>query len=767
MDISKKIGTCQDMCPLSEITNLSHEKSPFECDRNGKFKPELAIKTYHRSDAGKQILNSDLRPLPVLVKTLNHIINYVIGEKTNKSPETSEIHMYNFVRDRLRSIRSDITTQGLKGEETIKILETSLLFFIWAGTRFNMESEENFVRKQNLEQITQTTLSLCELYDTYMIENSKHYPSEPFFRAIDLTTNLTYPGYMAKLLSFPDEIINSKYVQSIIEIKKSILSLNISRFFSILDRVPIQMASYILQMSRVLWEDIGYALFDSFRTKPFSKTFLTDFLKIPSDCLNKWYKAYAIQETENEDYLVFDVKAKSFQVMLLPHTIVPDKYRKIPKFNNPIDFLNLDEDFNSIEIDQITEISKPEVSQNEENESIESKKETAQPVAPETKNEIEEKIQSEQETDQLLAVPIPKETISQEEPSDDQEKEPMSPPEPEISDDKTEEVSMFLNESSSSSQFPKLSPKSSNRISVFSRESSKKNLIADNPDLLENGKISIKEVMAMVPYKIPQMSYCCVLLVANDESYNSTIARSRFSTKNGDDKSNSIVFCEKFTSKSETCYILISKNIEQPGVTSIVYCDDSEELELSSKLSEDIPLIKFDSGIGFSPILTFNSCLRKAIEKGITEIRPFNLSDLVKNIFSNFLNSISYTSWQLASANAVFKILNMGLISISEKIIDESFTKFILPFEYHEFEFDELKQYAEKIKSLQFDLIDNVSSKRPIGDTTWPNFIKSRTNISFPTFMIPLSVKFDQNAFIKNIMSELPFEKPSEIIFYQ
>mgnify|MGYP002475507665 CR=1 FL=1 len=438
MKVKAKVGTCQNMCPETEYKN--RPINAFECDLNGKFQPKLAIKEYHRSDQGRQIREKDLRPLPVLLKTLDHILNYVIGQKTNTSPETSEIQMYYFVRDRLRIIRSeDITVQNLDGPGVIRILETSCLFFIWAGTRFNMENREIFDYKQNVEQITQSLLSLTDLYDKYFEETHQHYPSEPFFRSLDLITYFIYPGFMVKLLSFSDEIRNSNYIQAVLEIRKAILTRDISLFLSILDHVPVQMASYILQRSKIIWEDIGYALRVSFSKRPFPKTFLTDFMRIPNELINTWSKSFVLSKSQDQNYFTYDVKS-SLKTSLLPDVIVPDSFRLIQKFNNPNEFLSMDEATSSFSIKDFvapkTDFTNddnqtmPIIQNKEDNSNNETKKATAQPAAPLTQTKEAENENLGEESFQQLAVHQKEESIQEE--STNQENTPMSPPEPDV-----------------------------------------------------------------------------------------------------------------------------------------------------------------------------------------------------------------------------------------------------------------------------------------------------------------------------------------------
>lgn len=786
------IGKCKQMCPRSEIAVKKRLPSVFECDLNGNFREDYAIKEYNRSSAGKEIDDSEIRPLPVLIKTIDHIIHYVIEKKTNTSPETSEIQMYYFVGDRLRAIRTDITTQKLKGPEVIRILQISCLFFIWAGTRFHMEEEYVFDYKINIQQITQSILSLNDLYDSYYTDTHKHYPSEPFFRALDLISYLRYPGYMPKLLSYRDDIINSSYVQAVIEVKKAIIIRDVPLFLSVLNRVPVQMASYILQNSRVLWESIGYVLRRSFARFSFPLSYLTNYLQIPSDILEKWSQSFFLTKKPDQKNVSFDSKAQP-DMLLMPYVFVPDIFICNQNFNHLLSFLDIEATIATFEsctpdeskIKAVTPENEPinlQLNEKEENDD-ERKKEIAQPAATKISNESSENGNLiEPETSQQLAVQNPKDELN-----NVQENIPMTPPEPDIEPEKKPindqtGVSFFIDENNTNIKIPKYIPnrpnstnpklfqKNNRRVSINNKSISKKNLIIDHPGLFE-AKISIKDIMAMIPYKVPRMSYACIILVADDGSTSSNFALDRFITRSGNEN-NSVILRQKLTNSSETCYILITKDQNQLGATSILDCNDTKDFEIkenyrfNSNSKGNISITKFNAVYGFSPALSFSTCLRTAIEKGITEIKPFNLSDLVQNTFSSFLRSISYTSWQFATANSVFKVLNMGLISISNLLIDDSFTRFILPFEYNELDFNELKKYSDKIKSMQFKLIDNSLSKRQINGSNWPSYIKERINTVFPPFIIPLSAKFNQNDFISSVMNELPLQEPSESIYY-
>ena len=90
-----------DMCPKGELLRHESELDPFEVDPvTGMFRSDLAVKKFERSAAGKDYKPNEIRPLPVLQRTMEHIINYVIAERTGTSSSTSEINMYHYVTRR-------------------------------------------------------------------------------------------------------------------------------------------------------------------------------------------------------------------------------------------------------------------------------------------------------------------------------------------------------------------------------------------------------------------------------------------------------------------------------------------------------------------------------------------------------------------------------------------------------------------------------------------------------------------------------------------
>lgn len=122
-------GECQAFCPLEEERERreTRELSRFECP-NESVPLLVAVKKYRRAAAGRDILIvSELRPAPVLLRTLRHLFTTVLqwpqsGFDSCMTTANATLQplqarpdeflaLYYFVNDRVRSVRQDFTVQ--------------------------------------------------------------------------------------------------------------------------------------------------------------------------------------------------------------------------------------------------------------------------------------------------------------------------------------------------------------------------------------------------------------------------------------------------------------------------------------------------------------------------------------------------------------------------------------------------------------------------------------------------------------------------------
>ena len=140
------------------------------------------IKRFRRSAAGyDEQLPSDIRPPLVLQKTLNYLLDDVVG-----GPEPlADVHK--FVWDRTRSIRNDFSIQQVSKVEDLRVaidcFERIARFHLLALHQLSHPTRDNgeFDHFQEREQLNNTLLSLMYYYD-----DSRHKltaPNEAEFRA--------------------------------------------------------------------------------------------------------------------------------------------------------------------------------------------------------------------------------------------------------------------------------------------------------------------------------------------------------------------------------------------------------------------------------------------------------------------------------------------------------------------------------------------------------------------------------------------------------
>lgn len=115
-------GTCADFCPAAELRERQRagELSRFERAAGGGQARVVAVKKFRRAAAGVEAAADagDVRPPRVLLDTLRHLFQVVLplergGFGAAEEAEPREfLALYEFVSDRVRSVRQDFTVQA-------------------------------------------------------------------------------------------------------------------------------------------------------------------------------------------------------------------------------------------------------------------------------------------------------------------------------------------------------------------------------------------------------------------------------------------------------------------------------------------------------------------------------------------------------------------------------------------------------------------------------------------------------------------------------
>ncbi|XP_063821461.1 SAC3 domain-containing protein 1 [Ostrinia nubilalis] len=162
-DNSEKIkGTCYSMCPQAEVTLREREKLVHVLEVVGDSRK--LVKCYSRSAADSNMAVPHLlRPYSVLKDTVQYLLRDVIKRKG-----ISSLVMYDFLNDRLRAVRQDITIQRLPAAECACLLEPMVRFYVYFGYKFINLKPGDFdqvLNKKYLLESLKWFLYCCDVID--------------------------------------------------------------------------------------------------------------------------------------------------------------------------------------------------------------------------------------------------------------------------------------------------------------------------------------------------------------------------------------------------------------------------------------------------------------------------------------------------------------------------------------------------------------------------------------------------------------------------
>ncbi|KAL9014595.1 MAG: hypothetical protein Q9173_000760 [Seirophora scorigena] len=217
------VGTCQDMCGEHERVQRivqfmvdDCEKVPHAARENTKVPSEdRMVKRYRRPAAGyEEQLPSDIRPPGVLQKTLDYLLDELVGGQEPLA------NVHKFVWDRTRAIRNDFSIQQVTKVDELRIaiscFERIARFHILSLHQLAKASENSidFDAYQEREQLNNTLLSLMYYYD-----DSRHKlesPNEPEFRAYCIIFEIQdqRPDLEDRAQGWPPDILKHARVQT-------------------------------------------------------------------------------------------------------------------------------------------------------------------------------------------------------------------------------------------------------------------------------------------------------------------------------------------------------------------------------------------------------------------------------------------------------------------------------------------------------------------------------------------------------------------------
>ncbi|XP_050726436.1 uncharacterized protein LOC127003580 isoform X1 [Eriocheir sinensis] len=160
-------GTCMGMCPNAEVRLRQREKMihalEMAVDFNGRRlnypQPRAMVKMFSRPAAGQEVKASDVRPVPVLLKTVRYLLANVCCVK-----DLPWALVYQFVYDRLQAIRQDLCVQGVRNSMALQIYQAAARFYVYAHYRTCEHDLKDFDPYLNLKQLGETLSTVMSLY---------------------------------------------------------------------------------------------------------------------------------------------------------------------------------------------------------------------------------------------------------------------------------------------------------------------------------------------------------------------------------------------------------------------------------------------------------------------------------------------------------------------------------------------------------------------------------------------------------------------------
>ncbi|XP_066487561.1 germinal-center associated nuclear protein isoform X2 [Tiliqua scincoides] len=232
------VGTCPDMCPEKEryMRETRNQLSPFEVlPGTDKVDHAAAIKEYSRSSADQEEpLPHELRPSEVLSMTMDYLVTQIMDKGEGNYRE-----WYDFVWNRTRGIRKDITQQHLCGPLTVALIEKCTRFHIHCSHHLCEEPMSSFDAKINNENMTKCLQSLKEMYQD-LANKGIYCKNEAEFRGYNVLLNLNKGDILREVQQFLPAVRNSAEVRFAVQAFAALNSNNFVRFFKL-----VQTASYL------------------------------------------------------------------------------------------------------------------------------------------------------------------------------------------------------------------------------------------------------------------------------------------------------------------------------------------------------------------------------------------------------------------------------------------------------------------------------------------------------------------------------------------
>lgn len=178
------VGKLYAMCSRQEILQKINVNTANDLERSKdkQVNKHLALKSFQRSDASRTFSPEEIRPLIWCRRTIYNILCHFIDADITQKPylmrkDYSYIDVYNFLRDRLRSIWQDLTVQHCtKHRSYIECFEISIRFLLYS--HYQLLDHPEYDSVQNLGLINTCLVKLMNGYSDVKNYRNK-FPGKP------------------------------------------------------------------------------------------------------------------------------------------------------------------------------------------------------------------------------------------------------------------------------------------------------------------------------------------------------------------------------------------------------------------------------------------------------------------------------------------------------------------------------------------------------------------------------------------------------------
>ena len=229
------VGTLDQMCPELEMYVRQSTNRVDDYELNGSGEPDAMkfVKEYTRSSADKENpLPHEVRSIKGLALSMDYLMDTVINsydsDKLNSS--FSPGNWFNFLWNRTRSIRNDMTIQNMHTIESVELIEKVTRFHIFCGYALSDCDYHEFDPKVNTEHYSKSMQTLKHIYYD-LSRKGLQCANEAEFRCYELLKNLNNPtSAMVEAAKYAPRVLNDPKFQLALKMHRAFTQGNLVRF---------------------------------------------------------------------------------------------------------------------------------------------------------------------------------------------------------------------------------------------------------------------------------------------------------------------------------------------------------------------------------------------------------------------------------------------------------------------------------------------------------------------------------------------------------